>query len=105
MMFYGEKEGTEKADDILFALQVVYGKPRHNYQYFKDLKLPRKEIKDALNYVKEKNINKFTYFEKTTMPLKTFNMLAKAIVDMDEEVIEKYTRELGLNLEVEEVEE
>lgn len=62
--FYGELEGSEKADDILFALQVITGRPKYGYSDFRDMNFSEDEIKDALKYVEKKGYNKFTYFEQ-----------------------------------------
>ena len=62
--FYGYKEGTEKADDVLFALQVQYGHPEYNYDDFRKLNLTKDKIEKAINFVEEKGYNKFTYFEE-----------------------------------------
>ena len=62
-VFYGAIRGSEKADDILFALQVVYGEPKYTYSDFQKMNLSQAEINEALAYVKKKDYNKFSYFE------------------------------------------
>ena len=61
--FYGVAKGSEKADDILFALQVMYGEPNYTYRDFQKMDLTQIGINNALAYVKKKGYNKFSYFE------------------------------------------
>ncbi|MDD4321708.1 MAG: hypothetical protein PHH31_09235 [Acidaminococcaceae bacterium] len=62
--FYGVEKYSEKADDILFALQVMYGQPKYTYREFQIMDLSQTEINEALEYVEKKGYNKFTFFEK-----------------------------------------
>ena len=62
-VFYGAIRGSEKAEDILFALQIVYGEPKYTYSDFQKMNLSQTEINNALAYVKKKGYNKFSYFE------------------------------------------
>ncbi len=64
--FYGTSQGSEKADDILFALQVMYGEPKYTYGDFQKMNLPQSKINEALAYVKKKGYNKFSYFDSLT---------------------------------------
>ncbi|MCK9320356.1 hypothetical protein [Methanoculleus sp.] len=62
--FYGATKYSEKADDILFALQVMYGEPKYTYRDFQKMNLSQTEINNALAYLKKKGYNKFSFFEK-----------------------------------------
>lgn len=61
--FFGAAEGTEKADDILFALQAITGNPKLTYKKARELYKDR-DAERALAYVKTNGLNKHTYFEE-----------------------------------------
>ena len=61
--FFGAAEGTEKADDILFALQAITGNPKLTYKEAREL-YKDKDAERALAYVKTNGLNKHTYFEE-----------------------------------------
>lgn len=62
--FYGANQGSEKADDILFALQVMYGEPMYSYNDFRKMNLSQAEVNEAITYVKKKRYDKYSFFEK-----------------------------------------
>ena len=61
--FYMREIGSEEADDLLFALQVMYGQPKWGYSEFEEMNLSEAEIQRALDYVTKRGFNKSTYFE------------------------------------------
>ena len=64
--FYGESQGSEKADDILFALQAHYGLPKYDYDDFRKKNLTQDEVNKAIEYAKRDGLNKFNYFDSLT---------------------------------------
>lgn len=77
--FFGAKEGTEEADDILFALQVQYGDPKLTYDECRK-EFTGEEVKRAIAYVKRDKLNKFTYFNDS-LDKRQRNILAKHILN------------------------
>lgn len=77
--FFGAKEGTEEADDILFALQVQYGDPKLTYDECRK-EFTKEEVKRAVACVKRYKLNKFTYFNDS-LNKRQRNILAKHILD------------------------
>lgn len=57
-------QGSEKADDILFALQVMYGEPMYSYNDFRKMNLSQVKVNEAITYVKKKRYNKYSFFKK-----------------------------------------
>jgi hypothetical protein len=62
--FFGAKQGSEEADDILFALQAHYGKPNFGYDDFKKMNLTQVDVNKAIKSTKKDNLNKHSYFKK-----------------------------------------
>jgi hypothetical protein len=62
--FFGAKQGSEEADDILFALQAHYGKPNFGYDDFRKMNLTQVDVNKAIQATKKDNLNKHSYFEK-----------------------------------------
>lgn len=61
--FFGTKQGSEEADDILFALQVQYGDPKLDYEEAL-ANYTTEDVQKAVDYVKKQGLNKHTYFQK-----------------------------------------
>ena len=59
--FFGRPINSEEADDVLFALQAQYGDPKLDYEEARGRFTPE-EVEEAVNWVKKKGFNKFTYF-------------------------------------------
>jgi hypothetical protein len=62
--FFGAKQGSEEAYDILFALQALYGKPKYGYDDFRKMNLTQADVNKSIKFVKERELNKFTYFDE-----------------------------------------
>lgn len=83
--FFGTKEGTEKADDILFAIQAYFGHPEWTYEVARK-KCSEKDIQQAIAYVKRKGYNKFNYFD--SIKDASEDVIRKLIADEDEAIRE-----------------
>ena len=59
--FFGVPAGSEEADDVLFAIQAYYGNPKIDYEEAAG-RFSDDEVKEAVDYIKKKGYNKFTYF-------------------------------------------
>jgi hypothetical protein len=62
--FFGAKQGSEEADDILFALQALYGEPKYGYDDFRKMNLTQADVNKSIKFVKERKLNKSTYFDE-----------------------------------------
>ena len=60
--FFGTKEGSEEADDLLFGLQVEFGHPEYGYDDFRKVEIREKDLELARKHAKE--LDKFHYFEE-----------------------------------------
>ena len=67
--FYGTKEGTEEADDLLFGLQVEFGQPKYNYDDFRTIEVDEHTLELAKKHASE--LDKFNYFN-SIKPKKSF---------------------------------